>query len=68
VDLDAPVPTAAVWISADGDDTQSRFQVTITTLDLLLQEGDGAPVSTQAPSGYHVPGALTGAASFVVVE
>jgi hypothetical protein len=41
VDLDAPVRTVAVWISADGDDTQSRFRLTVTRLDLLLQERDG---------------------------
>ena len=41
VDLDAPVRTVAVWISADGDDTQSRFRLTVTRLDLLLQESDG---------------------------
>lgn len=33
--LDLPVKTAAVWISIDGDDTQSEFKVSITEIKLL---------------------------------
>ena len=38
VDLDAPIQTSAIWISADGDDTGSRFTLTLDRLELLLDE------------------------------
>ena len=38
VNVDVPVHTAAVWISADGDDTASRFTLTLERLELLLVE------------------------------
>ena len=42
VDVDVPVHTAAVWISADGDDTASRFTLTLERLELLLVEQGSA--------------------------
>ena len=43
VHLERPIPTAAVWISADGDDTQSRFRLTLERLELTLDGPPGAP-------------------------
>ncbi len=45
VDLDAPIETAAVWISVDGDDTASRFTLTLPRLELRLADRptDGRP-------------------------
>ncbi|MGE3190057.1 MAG: hypothetical protein AB7N90_10280, partial [Vicinamibacterales bacterium] len=40
VRLPAPVRTLAIWLAADGDDTDSTFAVTIDTLEL-----DGEPAS-----------------------
>lgn len=36
VDLDTPIDTAAIWISADGDDTGSRFTLRLDRLELHL--------------------------------
>ena len=38
VDFGAPIQVAAIWISADGDDTGSRFTLTLDRLELLLDE------------------------------
>lgn len=38
VDLDAPIETTAIWISADGDDTRSRFTLTLDRLELRLDD------------------------------
>ena len=38
VDLDAPIESAAVWISVDGDDTGSRFTLTLARLELRLAD------------------------------
>jgi hypothetical protein len=46
VDLDTPLESAAVWISVDGDDTGSRFTVTLTRLQLQL---DDAPTPMPVP-------------------
>jgi len=46
VDLDTPIESAAVWISVDGDDTGSRFTVTLTRLQLQL---DDAPTPMPVP-------------------
>jgi hypothetical protein len=46
VDLDTPIESAAVWISVDGDDTGSRFTVTLTRLQLQL---DDAPTPVPVP-------------------
>ena len=43
VRLQRPIPTAAVWISADGDDTRSRFRLTLERLELTLDGPPGAP-------------------------
>jgi hypothetical protein len=37
-DFDVPVHTAAIWISVDGDDTASRFTLTLDRLALLLDD------------------------------
>lgn len=36
--LDTAVPTAALWISIDGDDTKSKFVTTIKTIKLITQD------------------------------
>ena len=46
VDLDTPIETAAVWISSDGDDTRSRFVVTLERLALVTD--DATPSSAAA--------------------
>jgi hypothetical protein len=38
VDLEAPIESAAIWISADGDDTRSQFTLTIARLELRLAD------------------------------
>lgn len=41
VDLERPMQTSAIWISADGDDTGSRYTLTLDRLDLLIDESPG---------------------------
>ncbi len=36
--LPHPIPTSALWISADGDDTQSQFDVTLKKLEIQTAE------------------------------
>lgn len=36
VDLETPIESAAVWLSVDGDDTGSRFTLTLARLELRL--------------------------------
>jgi hypothetical protein len=38
VDLEAPIESAAIWISVDGDDTRSRFTLTLARLELRLAD------------------------------
>jgi hypothetical protein len=38
VDFDTPLESAAVWISVDGDDTASRFTLTLARLELRLAD------------------------------
>lgn len=40
--LDQDVPTIAIWIACDGDDTQSAFKVTLERLELELAPGEMA--------------------------
>ncbi|BCS32438.1 hypothetical protein TBR22_A16520 [Luteitalea sp. TBR-22] len=54
VDLDAPLETAAVWISVDGDDTRSRYTLALARLELRLEvppAGDRARQVRSAPGG-----------------
>ena len=37
--LDRPLPAVAVWLSADGDDTGSRFTVVVEHIELALDKG-----------------------------
>ena len=51
VDLDTPVKTTAVWISSDGDDTRSRFVVTLERLALVTDDATSSPAAAdRAPT------------------
>lgn len=36
--LDEPINTAAIWISIDGDDTKSEFEITLSQIKLLISQ------------------------------
>jgi hypothetical protein len=50
VDLDRPVETAAIWISSDGDDTRSRFIVTLEQFTLVAEGPDAVTSAVPGPA------------------